>query len=237
MPINGGMYDTHLHIGVVRDIVDEQGPDGKWRARFRADLFDTEAGREAHEYLRAISATSSETGVSIGMMGVPPSGRATIDGKHCEQYRDVALREISITSVSAVPGTHVTAVRAEVPDGIDRREYVPAEEAALIAGPPNAPPIPVRFDVGINYFPLLDGLVAHLGAPAVRAHLSTILSDATIADSDAASGAPASADSNATTTDSQGASRDGSEPSAPNTVPMEERLAFLRAQFIKANPQ
>src|SRR5688572_22503496 len=35
-----GMYDTHLHIGVVRELVDEQGADGKWQTRFRADLFD-----------------------------------------------------------------------------------------------------------------------------------------------------------------------------------------------------
>jgi phage head maturation protease len=115
MPMNGGMYDTHLHIGVVRSVVDRVLDDGAHGAIFRADIFDTEAGRAAHEYLRAIAATGSETGVSIGMLFLPETTRAVIDGEACERIREVPLGEISITSMSSVPGTRVTAVRADLP--------------------------------------------------------------------------------------------------------------------------
>lgn len=108
-----GMYDTHLHVGVVRAIRDEQFPDGSHGAVFRADLFDTAPGREAHEYLRAIAATNSETGVSIGMLNRPRSTRAMLDGQACERIDEVALKEISITAFSSVPGTRVTDVRAD----------------------------------------------------------------------------------------------------------------------------
>jgi hypothetical protein len=112
MPMSG-MYDTHLHIGVVRSVRDADLPDGTCGAVFRADIFDTEAGRAAHEYLRAIAATGSETGVSIGMMFLPEATRAVIDGHECQRFREVPLGEISITAMSSVPGTRVTTVRAE----------------------------------------------------------------------------------------------------------------------------
>ena len=114
MPINGGMYDTHLHIGVVRKVWDTELEDGTQGAKFRADIFDTESGRAAHEYLRAIAATNSETGVSIGMMFMPETTRAVIDGEACERIREVPLGEISITALSSVPGTRVTTVRAGI---------------------------------------------------------------------------------------------------------------------------
>jgi phage head maturation protease len=114
MPVNGGMYDTHLHIGVVRAVRDKQFDGGSVGAVFQADIFDTEAGRAAHEYLRAIAATGSETGVSIGMMFMPETTRAVIDGQDCKRIREVPLGEISITSMSSVPGTRVTAVRGDL---------------------------------------------------------------------------------------------------------------------------
>jgi phage head maturation protease len=114
MPINGGMYDTHLHIGTVRSVIDRQLEDGTHGAVFRADIFNTEAGRAAHEYLQAIAATSSETGVSIGMMFMPETTRAVINGESCARIREVPLGEISITSMSSVPGTRVTTVRADL---------------------------------------------------------------------------------------------------------------------------
>jgi HK97 family phage prohead protease len=110
-----GMYDTDKHVGVVRSVRDTELEDGTRGAIFRADLFDTDAGRAAHEYLRAIAATGSETGVSIGMMDVPKTTRATLDGRACDRISELALREISITAVSSVPGTRVTAVRADLP--------------------------------------------------------------------------------------------------------------------------
>jgi phage head maturation protease len=109
-----GMYDTHLHIGVVRSVRDTVLDDGTHAALFQADIFDTEPGRDAHEYLRAIAATASETGVSIGMMDMPKTTRAVVNGQPCERIHEVALREISITSVSSVPGTRVTTVRGDL---------------------------------------------------------------------------------------------------------------------------
>jgi hypothetical protein len=165
------------------------------------------------------------------MLKAPETRAVLVHGEPAEEVSELALGEISVTSMSSVPGTVVTAVRADVAVAVHDEPSAPEP-----VDEPETPPLPVRFDVGINYFPLLDGLVAHLGAPAVRAHLSTILSDAHHPDSNADRSAPPSSDSDAGSGDSQGASRDGSEPSAPNTVPMEERLAFLRAQFLKANP-
>ena len=201
-----GMYDTHLHIGTVREVWDEQLPDGRWVAKFRADIFDTAPGREAHEYLKAVAATGSETGVSIGMMEMPKTTRTTINGKVCDRIDEVALREISITSVPSVPGARVTSVRADVSQPVDQ-----------VTTP--------------NYFALLDGIVAHLGPEAVRAHLRPILSDAPVENSDADAGAPRDSDSlGSAAGDSLDVSRNGTEPSAPNAS-VEERLAFVRANL------
>ena len=112
--LTSGTYDTHLHIGVVREVWDTLLPDGTTGAKFRADIFDTDAGRAAHEYLRAIAATGSETGVSIGMLRAPVTVRTTLNGQACGRINEVALGEISITAMSAVPGTHVTHVRTAV---------------------------------------------------------------------------------------------------------------------------
>lgn len=106
-----GMYDTHLHIGVVRELIDEQGRAG-WLTRFRADLFDTASGREAHEYLKAVAATGAETGVSIGMMDAPVTTRCTVNGVPAQRITSLGLGEISITAMPSVPGTMVTAVRS-----------------------------------------------------------------------------------------------------------------------------
>lgn len=154
-----GMYDTHLHIGVVREVWDVDLPDGTKGAKFRADIFDTEPGRQAHEYLRAIAATRSETGVSIGMMTMPPTTRATIGGTLCERIDEVALREISITAVSSVPGTHVTNVRADVTTPIDTT---------------------------LDYAPLLRGMHAALGADRFRALVEGITGNAPLEDRPAA---------------------------------------------------
>ena len=216
-----GMYDTHLHIGTVRAMWDAQEPDGTWVNRFRADIFDTEPGRTAHEYLRAIAATNSETGVSIGLMDSPKTTRAVVGGVVCEEIAEVALREISVTGESSVPGTRVTAVRQETVEVGPMTITLPPPDPA-----PTQPP---------NYLALLDGLVAHLGAATVRAHLRPILSDGGDTDSDAGSGAPDSPDSDAVTPTPQDVTRGGTEPPTPN-VPVEERLAFVRSQFPRLYP-
>jgi hypothetical protein len=134
MPIKG-MYDTHLHIGVVRSVRDQAFPDGTTGAVFQADIFDTEPGRAAHEYLRAIAATESEAGVSIGMMDLPRTTRAVIDGKPCERISEIALREISITAMSSVPGTRVTAVRADISGDAPSTTDSDAGEAIALPSP------------------------------------------------------------------------------------------------------
>jgi phage head maturation protease len=216
-----GMYDTHLHIGTVTDVYDSTTDDGLPCSRFRADLFDTETGRTAHEYLRAIAATGSETGVSIGMMDEPKMVRATVAGQQCDQVTELALREISVTGESSVPGTKVTGVRQEI---IAAKEAASAPVAEPIAPLLLAPP---------NYFALLDGIVAHLGADAVRAHLGTTLGSGGDTDNDAASGAPDSTASDAVTPTSPGVSHGGTEPPVPNVVPMQERVAFLRSTYAE----
>lgn len=199
---SSGMYDTHLHIGTVRELVDEQDASGRWVAKFRADIFDTESGRSAHEYLKAVAATASETGVSIGMLREPATTRCKVDGIDAFRIAELALGEISVTSMSSVPGTRVTAVRAD-----------PITAAVEVSDP--GP---------VNYFALLDGLVAHLGIATVRAHLSATHADAPTSDSSAATASDADAG------DSQGDSHGGAEPPVPNAS-VEERIAFARANF------
>lgn len=376
-----GMYDTHLHIGTIRDVWDDQTPEGLHVARFRADIFDTETGRTTHEYLTAVAATKSETGISIGMLDGWKYRAATLGGARCEEITEVPLREISVTGEPAVPGTKVTAVRqANAPvegdavqpdlDAIATAAVLrqaaavcdasaaicaycrPAMEAAATAcraaakacdaqsdgsgavtdyvaaiascaaacvaarsiswyccdnhsqcraagaltdtvvscfraiawevgagaaasavraaieaivsrtpnaavsdavrtvdanaSPPNgaaeaatltAPTTGLLAEGPVDYFRLLDGIVAHVGVPAVRSHLASILSDAPAANSDANAGTPRASDSlGAAAGDSQDASRTGSEPAAPN-VGMTERLAFARAEFPRLYPQ
>lgn len=190
---NGGMYDTHLHIGVVREVWDTTLPDGSVAAKFRADIFDTEAGRSAHEYLRAIAATSSETGVSIGMAKVPAMVRTVLNGKPCARIDEVPLREISVTALSSVPGTRVTAVRADMGESID-------------------------------YAPILTGIHDALGKDKFRALVEGISGNAQPTDSDAAR----SADSDASTADSQPTPTEGVRTEA---VPEAERLAWCRANL------
>lgn len=379
-----GMYDTHLHIGTVREVWDDQAADGQFVARFRADIFDTEAGRREHEYMQAVAATKSETGISIGMLDGWKYRTATLGTARCEQITEVPLREISITGEPAVPGTKLTAVRQEANGSADGEavtpdldaiavaavlrqaasacdlsaaacaycrpameaaalacrtaakacdaqadgsgqvtEYVraiadcaaacvaarsiswyccdnhsqcraagaltdtvvscfraiawevgagaaasavraaieaivarspaipPATEAVRSAAATAAPPpdgaaaaanlttvTEGRLEgAPLNYFTLLDGIVAHLGAPAVRTHLGSILSDAPAANSDANASPTRASDSlGAAAGDSQDASRAGSEPATPN-VGMDERLAYVRAQFPRLYPQ
>jgi len=373
-----GTYDTHLHIGVVREVWDDLTEDGRPCAKFRADIFDTEAGRKEHEYLTAVAATKSETGVSIGMLEAPTTTRVVLNGVQCDRINKVALREISITGESSVPGTKVTAVRQDATDGMEveevdldaiataavcrqtagaldacaakcefcrpsatdaaaacraaatacdthaqgngsaadfvtalatcaaacvaarnvswycyqnfsecragaaladtvvncfraiawdhgadaaasavRAQLAPPPErpaapnvtnatagpaAETPAAPPAGAPEPAteaRAETRpVDYFRLLDGIVAHVGLAAVRAHLGATISDASAANSDAVRSAPPTADSlGANSLDSSGVSRGGTEPPAPNAAPMAERLAFARAQLPRLYTQ
>ena len=100
---------SETHVGIVRSVEDIGDS-----AVMTADLFDTEAGREMKEYLAAVLASGGETGLSIGFRPIEKEWRADPDtGEMYCAFKEIALREISITPVPAVPGTTVTSVRHE----------------------------------------------------------------------------------------------------------------------------
>jgi phage head maturation protease len=233
-----GTYDTHLHIGVVRSLRDQQLSDGTWGAVFRADIFDTEPGREAHEYLKAVAVTGSETGVSIGMMTIPEATRAVIAGQQCARFGEVALREISITGESSVPGTKVTSVRAATVATVRDATVEPATEPAAdvpdVAPVVEADPAPLTPDPTLNYDPLLRGICAAIGVDAFRLLTTGILSgDAEHRDSDATTDALRATASDATTLDSQPAA---AEAARTDLASAEDRLAFVRANYQRLYP-
>ena len=194
-----GTYDTDLHVGIVRRMWDEQ-QGGQYVAMLEADLFDTEEGRKAHEYLTAVHAAGGETGLSIGMM--PGTVRADtrpvmVDGVECLRITECGLREVSIVSEPAVPGASVTHVRTETPDAL-----------------PDT----------IDYEPLLRTIAAHTGDTWFRAKTREILGDATDhTDSDAPAIATPS-DSDAAPVDSPA----DATPAATLYASMADRLAVYR---------
>jgi len=105
---------TDTHVGVVRSLNDAGDT-----AVMTADLFDTDAGRDMKEYLTAVLASGGETGLSIGFRPIEQEWRAGDDGDMYCAFKEIALREISITPVPAVPGTTVTSVRHEPGDETD----------------------------------------------------------------------------------------------------------------------
>lgn len=138
-----GSYSTDDHIGVVRTLEDVDLPSGQTGVRMAADLFDTLSGRKAHEYLRAVAATGSETGLSIG-------GRFDGDDMDIEEhdgetvlvFRRVELREVSVTAMPAVPGAVVTFVRQRARQDAAAPAPVPDSPArtADSAAPPASTP-------------------------------------------------------------------------------------------------
>lgn len=98
---------TARHVGVVamaRDIGDSLVVD--------LELFDTAAGREALEYVRAVLAADAQTGLSIGF--VPRTWKERgYEGQQVIEFTEIELREVSLTPVPAVPGAMVTGTRAE----------------------------------------------------------------------------------------------------------------------------
>lgn len=100
---------THTHVGFVKSLNDVGDA-----AVMVADLFDTDAGRSMKEYLESVLASGADTGLSIGFRSRDSEWRK--DEKTGEMFlyfKEIELREISITPVPAVPGTEVTSVRRE----------------------------------------------------------------------------------------------------------------------------
>lgn len=101
--------EVDAHVGVVASLTDTG--DGLVMV---ADLFDTEAGREARDYVKAVMAAGAVTGLSIGF--VPKrTEMATIDGKIVERFLEIELREVSLTPMPSVPGTDVLGARSTAP--------------------------------------------------------------------------------------------------------------------------
>jgi HK97 family phage prohead protease len=98
---------TSAHVGVVRTLEDIGDA-----VVMIADIFDTEDGRKMKEYLQAVMAATAETGLSVGFM--PRRGAPSPSDPSVYEFQEVELREISITPMSAVPGTDVTGVRMMV---------------------------------------------------------------------------------------------------------------------------
>jgi HK97 family phage prohead protease len=119
---------TDTHVGVVRSLEDVGDA-----AVMTADLFDTEAGRAMKEYLDAVLTSGADTGLSIGFRPIDRQWMDAPDGMLGDGikkgdmllfYKEIELREISITPVPAVPGTDVVSVRreaGETDEGLLRR--------------------------------------------------------------------------------------------------------------------
>ena len=102
--------EVDAHVGVVASLTDTGDA-----LVMVADLFDTEGGRAAKEYVQAVMAAGAFTGLSIGF--VPKrTEMATLDGKMVERFLEIELREISLTPMPSVPGTDVLGARKDVPE-------------------------------------------------------------------------------------------------------------------------
>ena len=107
-------YGTRSHIGVVRSL--EQSGDGEL---MEADLFDTEDGRRAKEYLTAVMASGGETGLSIGFY--ERSGQwMKRNEEDVYRFDEIELDEISLAPRNAVPGSDVLSVRSSMHEGTAR---------------------------------------------------------------------------------------------------------------------
>lgn len=100
-------YGVREHVGTILEMPDVAGA-----AMIVAGLLDTPHGREAKEYLQAVLASGSETGLSVGFY--PRQEKmGEVDGQQVTIFTEIELDEISITPRQAVPGAVVTGTRAE----------------------------------------------------------------------------------------------------------------------------
>jgi HK97 family phage prohead protease len=104
-------YGVSTHIGIVRAL--ETIGDAEVMT---AQLFDTEDGREAKEYIAAVLDASAQTGLSIGFWSRETEWVDRADGDRVYQFNEIELEEISLTPRPAVPGAQVTGVRSDASD-------------------------------------------------------------------------------------------------------------------------
>jgi phage head maturation protease len=100
-------YGVRAHVGVVRTLTTSGNTE-----QMVADLFDTEDGRRAKEYLGAVLAAGGQTGLSVGFFD-RGSAPVTDAGQTVVEFREVELEEVSIPPRPAVPGANVSGVRSE----------------------------------------------------------------------------------------------------------------------------
>jgi len=93
------------HVGVVSAMQDAGDA-----LLMTAELFDTPDGRAALEYTKTVIAAGASTGFSIGF--VPRRAEMVVrDGQMVEEFREIELREVSLTPMPAVPGADVLGAR------------------------------------------------------------------------------------------------------------------------------
>lgn len=100
-------YGVRQHVGTILEMPDVAGS-----AMIVAGLLDTPQGREAKEYLQAVLASGSETGLSVGFY-CRKEESGEVDGRKVTVFTEIELDEISITPRQSVPGAVVTGTRAE----------------------------------------------------------------------------------------------------------------------------
>lgn len=227
-----GFYDSDLHIGTVRSLEDVQVEPGKWGAYMIADIFDTPKGNEAKQYLQGVLASGGETGLSVGgrAKGIK-SEMVSLDGQQVERFTEFPLREISITSMQAVPNSSVLAVRQEdvLPLGEDTVVTPTITTAYTTNGTASFPAGFTVFTTPVsNQAAALRALLRALPEDVVRAEFRAFFGNATTEDSDAET-EPQSSDSDATAEDSQPVEQPVAYAS------MDERLTALRSLYRKAD--
>jgi HK97 family phage prohead protease len=102
-------YGTRTHIGTVTSLVTAGDAEV-----MTAELFDTEEGRKAKEYLSAVMRSGAESGLSIGFHPRGGDWSPKGDNKYgIYDYSEIELEEISLAPRQAVPGAEVTSVRRQ----------------------------------------------------------------------------------------------------------------------------
>jgi hypothetical protein len=102
----------------VRSLEDVTLPGGRRVATITASIFHTAAGRGAVEYLNAVLASKSQTGLSISGPRESWKGSAvTRQSQRVVRYADVGLLEVSITRMQSVPGAVVTGLTLRPAEG------------------------------------------------------------------------------------------------------------------------
>lgn len=206
------MNMTSAHVGVVRAL-DDVGD----AVVMTAEIFDTEDGRKMKEYLQAVMAARAETGLSVGFM--PRRGGPSPMDPMVYEFQEIELREVSITPMSAVPGTDVTGVRMQLDEELDESSADEAVEHAVRA--------------------MLEVMDKQTAARVIAKLYSEVNESASRHAASGVDVAPAPVDmpsADAMTSDSADATVEAARASAkgndgPSVASMEQRMAALRASF------